>query len=518
MKRVLVLVVVLSLGAVLVAVPQVSLLDAQPRRGGVFRMAHIGEPPTLDLHLTTAVIVGDIMGHVYEGLFALNSRFEPKPMLVDTWTVSPDRLTYTFRLRRGVRFHHGRELTGDDVVASLARWGRLATRGRALFAVVRSLTAPDPATVVLRLSEPYGPLLVDLGFTLQGAAIYPKEVIEEAGGGPIRRFIGTGPYRFVEHLPDRHVRLDRFEEYSARTDSPDGFAGRKVAYFDSLYFVPVPDVAVRIAGVRRGEYQFADSIPQDEFARLQADPNLEPFIPPVPLWLTTVFNKRAGPFVNVKLRQAWLAAIDAEAVMRGTFGHQRFWRLDPALLPKPHYMWTDIGKERYNQRRPDLARQLLAEAGYRGEPIKWMTTMEYPAYGIAAQIAKPMLERAGFVFDFQVVDWATLISRRSRPELWDALNTAQLTFPDPTQVLVLNATWPGWYENRDMQAMLTLLQRHTDPAVRMDIWRRAQRLFWEDVPAIKYGDYFLLHLYRTELRGYVGQPGHAFWNVWWEGR
>ncbi|MDR7518230.1 MAG: ABC transporter substrate-binding protein, partial [Armatimonadota bacterium] len=149
------------LAVVLAAIPMASG-EAQPRRGGVFRMAHIGEPPTLDLHLTTAVIVGDIMLHVYEGLFALTSTFEPRPMLVDTWKVSPDRLTYTFTLRRGVRFHHGRELTSDDVVASLTRWGRLATRGRALFSVVRSLGAPDPHTVVLTLKEPYGPILVDL--------------------------------------------------------------------------------------------------------------------------------------------------------------------------------------------------------------------------------------------------------------------------------------------------------------------------------------------------------------------
>ncbi len=491
---------------------------AQPVRGGVFRMAHIGEPPTLDLHLTTAVIVQDIMLHVYEQLFALDSRFQPQPMLVEAWRLSPDRLTYTFTLRRGVRFHHGRELTADDVVASLQRWGRLATRGRALFAAARALEAVDPRTVVLRLKEPYSLVLLDLALPLQGAAIYPKEVVDEAGTGPIRRYIGTGPYRFVEHLPDRHVRLERFDGYASRSDAPDGFAGRKTAYLDTLLFVPVPDVAVRIAGVQRGEYHFADSVPQDEFARLQADPAVVPFIPPVPLWLTTVFNKRSGPFVNRKLRQAWLAALDMEAVMRGTFGSPRFYRLDPALLPKPHYMWTDVGKEHYNQKNPERARQLLAEAGYRGEPIKWMTTMEYQAYGVSAQIAKPMLERVGFVFDFQVVDWATLISRRNWPDLWDALNTAQLTFPDPTQVLVLNASWPGWYENREMQAMLTLLARHADPRVRMAIWRRAQRLFWEDVPAIKYGDYFLLHVHRRELRGYTGQPGHAFWNVWLERR
>jgi peptide/nickel transport system substrate-binding protein len=507
---------VLALTLALVLAPLVPGGAQTPRRGGVLRIAHIGEPPTLDQHWTTAAITGHIMYNVNEGLFALTSKYEPRPMLVDKWTMSADRLTYTFTLRRGVKFHNGKDLTSEDVKASLERWGRIATRGRALFANVVSVTTPDPLTVVIRLREPYGLLLVDLGLPGQAPVIFPKEVIDEAGTGPVRRFISTGPYRFVEHLPDRHVRLDRFEGYAARTEEPDGATGRKHAYFDSIYVIPVPDPAVRVAGVKRGEFHFGETIPPDEYDRLRADPELVAHIGSTPLWLTAVFNHRSPLMGNRKIRQAFQAAIDHEAVMRAAYGSPRFWRLDPGLMPKEHYMWTDAGKEFYNQKNPTRARQLLTEAGYRGEPVRWITTMEYVAYGTAAQVVKPMLERAGFTVDLQVVDWATLVARRARPELWEVFSTAFSFVPDPVFLLALAPTWPGWYDNRDMNAMMTLLRRHADPKVRHDLWKRMQKLWYEDAGTIKFGDYFLLHLHRRELKGYVDSPTHVWWNAWLE--
>jgi len=502
----------------LLMLPASPQADAQPRRGGVFRMAHIGEPPSLDLQATTAAITYHIMLHVAETLFAMDSKFETRPLLVDTWTMSRDRLTYTFNLRRGVRFHHGREMTSDDVVASLARWGRLGVRGRALFGLIESLTAPDPHTVVIKLREPYALLVLELAFYSQAAVIYPKDVLDEAGTGPLRRIVGTGPYRLAEHLPDRHIRMDRFEQYAARTDEPDGTAGRRTAYFDSIFVLPVPDPAVRLAGVKRGEFQFAESIPTDEYDRIRGDPDTTAYVAPLASFTAAIFNKRMGIMTNPKVRRAFLAALDMDSIMRATFGNPRLWRLDSSLVPKEHRLWSDAGKEFYNQKNPSLARQLLAEAGYRGEPVRWLTTMEYTSMGIPAQVAKPMLERAGFAVDLQMVDWATLLSRRARADLWDVFSSAFSFFPDPLLFLVLSPTYAGWYESRSMQAHLTLMRRHADPKVRADIWHRAQRLFWEEVPTVKFGDYFPMHVHRKELKGYTGIPTHSFWNVWLEGR
>jgi peptide/nickel transport system substrate-binding protein len=321
---------------------------------------------------------------------------------------------------------------------------------------------------------------------------------------------------FVELVPDQRIRLERFPGYLARSESSDGASGRKQASYDSMMFVPVGEPAVRVAGVKRGEFHFAASIPNDEFARLQSDPEVTPRLNDMPFWLLGAFNHRAGMMTNKKIRQAFQAALDLEAVMRGVYGDRRFWRISASLVPDGHPLWTDAGKEYLNQRNPARARQLLAEGGYKGEPVRWLTTMEYADFGTAAQVAKPMLERAGFVVDLQLTDWATLISRRARPELWDVFVTSDALAPEPALLLSLQPTWPGWYDNRDMGAMLTLLRRYADPKARRNLWARMQRLWYEDAASIKFGDFYSMDVQRRELKGFTNKPVPIWWNSWLE--
>ncbi len=93
-----------------------------PRKGGILRVGNLGEPPSLDAHWTTASITETLTNHIYEGLYSLDSNKRPIPMLVQGHTVSRDGLTYTFKLRQGIKFHNGKEMTSEDVVASLNRW------------------------------------------------------------------------------------------------------------------------------------------------------------------------------------------------------------------------------------------------------------------------------------------------------------------------------------------------------------------------------------------------------------
>jgi len=490
----------------------------QPRRGGILTFALMSEGPTLDPHATTAWVVAYTMHHVFETLFTLNSKMEPVPMLAESYTATPDRKTHTIKLRKGVPFHHGRDMNSDDVVASLTRWGRMAVRGRTLFANVDSLTAPDAHTVVFKLKDPYSLLPADLAWWTPPAAIYPKEIVDETGTGPLRKFIGTGPFRFVDHVPDRHLRFERFDRYASRTETPDGMSGRRTAYLDGIAFALVPDTAVRVAGVQRNEYQFAETVSADDYDRLRREPSVVPFRAPVPGFPLLVLNKRSGPTTNVKVRQAMLAALDFEPIMRAAYGHPLFYRIDSSLMPKEHYMWSDAGKELYNQKNPELARRLLAESGYKGEPIRFLVTAEAPMSVSAVTAAKPMLERAGFNVDLQFMDWATLLSRRARTEGWEVAISTFAAVPDPTFLLFVSPTFPGWYESRDMQAIMTLMRRHSDPKVRMDLWRRAQALLYQEVPVVKLGDAFLMHAHRPELKGYVGMPTHYFWNTWLEPR
>src|ERR1700730_14000984 len=100
-------------------------------KGWVTRVGKLGEPPALDAHWTTATITETLTNHIYEGLYGLDSSNRPIPMLADGHTVSKDGLVYTFKLRQGVKFHNGKEMISEDVVASLGRWGKQSSYGKA---------------------------------------------------------------------------------------------------------------------------------------------------------------------------------------------------------------------------------------------------------------------------------------------------------------------------------------------------------------------------------------------------
>src|SRR5262245_51442925 len=117
-------IVSLALGCLVLAAPPATAQEA-PRTGGVLKAAMIGEPPSLDLHSTTAVITQQIMWHVYETLYTYDKGFNPIPLLAQGHTVTDGGRRYTIALRKGVKFHNGKEMTSADVVASLNRWGKI---------------------------------------------------------------------------------------------------------------------------------------------------------------------------------------------------------------------------------------------------------------------------------------------------------------------------------------------------------------------------------------------------------
>src|SRR4030095_10329887 len=123
----------------------------------------------------------------------------------------------------------------------LTRWGAMASTGKAIFKNVEAVEAKGPNAVEIRLKEPSGTLLTVLAQVDSAAAIYPKEVIDAAGAGPLKEVVGTGPFKFVEHKPDRHIKLARFDGYGARGEATSGLAGKRTALVDELLFMPVAD-------------------------------------------------------------------------------------------------------------------------------------------------------------------------------------------------------------------------------------------------------------------------------------
>jgi peptide/nickel transport system substrate-binding protein len=486
-----------------------------PRMGGVLKAAMIGEPPSLDLHWTTAVITQQISWHVFETLYTYDRNFAPIPLLAEGHTVSDGGRRYTITLRRGVRFHNGKEMTAADVVPSLNRWGKIATPGKPLWKNVEAVEAKDPYTVVIHLKEPSGSLLFGLGRANAGAAIYPKEVVEAAGEAQIKDVIGTGPYRFVEHKPDRHIKLARFKDYRARAEAPEGYGGKRTAYTDEILFIPVPDVAVRLAGVETGEYHLAQQIKPDQYDRIKGLAAVEARIVKPYGWITAVPNHKEGLMTNKKLRQAFQAALDMEPIMGAAMGNKDFYRLDGAVFfPEQPLLYSTAGLGGYNQKNPDKARRLLKEAGYTGQPVRWITTREYEWMYKSALVSKQQLEEVGFKIDLQVLDWATLVQRRNKPDLFDVFSTGFTFTADPPLATALQCGWPGSWCPEEKERLLQDLTRESDPKKRKALIDRIQTIFHDDVGRIKFGDYFLLDVTRKELRGFRSTPELYLWNTW----
>jgi peptide/nickel transport system substrate-binding protein len=510
---------ILALLAVLLFGGPAFAADA-PKRGGVLRVGNLGEPPALDAHWTTASITETLTNHLYEGLYSLDASNRPIPMLAEGHTVSRDGLTYTFKLRQGVTFHNGKEMTSEDVVASLTRWGKQSIYGKALFAQVAEWKAVDKYTAEMKLKEKSAIVLISLAVPNNFGAIYPKEIAEKFPPEiKVTEYVGTGPFRLAEWKPDQYIRMVRFDDYKARNEKPNGYGGGKTAHLDEVRWIPVPEVATRVAQVETGELEFADDLNLDAYDRLKKNPNVRPLVSKPYYWLVAVFNKKEGLMTNQKLRQAWQAALDIEPIMKNVAGGKaEFYRMDSSLAPAEITAWhTKLEGLPWNERNRDKARRLLQEAGYKKEPIRFMTTQEYKWMYDFALLTKQQLEDAGFTIDLQVVDWATLVKRRNNSKEYDVFTTGMGAFYDPTHHIYLTASWPGWTTDEDILRLQAELAREIDPKKRLALWEQQTRQFYEKVPVIRYGDLFGLRGIRNTVKGFNEKTERIrFYNVWLE--
>jgi len=494
------------------AAPGEGAVAAAPlRRGGTLRIAEIGEPLTLDAMATTADLTVTITLPIFEELFAFDANWRVQPFLVSSYTVSKDGLTYAFTLRKDVSFHNGSPLTAADVVASLNRWGKLNPRGAPVYRALDSVSASGTNAVTMKMKSPFAPLLSFLA--LPGSAvIMPKEIADAAGTSPLKQFIGTGPYKFVEWAPDRHVRVVRFDQYAARSEPPSGYAGRKDALADEIYYYPVSQVATRIAGVQSGDYQIADGINQDAYTQLKKDPRVDVGIVPGS-YLVFVFNTKQGLMTSLKLRQAVLVALDMQPILKATFGNPDLYTLDPSLYPKGTPWYTTAGAEWYNVHNVDRAKQLAKEAGYSGQPIRWLSTQQYDYMFKSTVIASSQLEHAGFKVDLQVIEWASVLEHRAKPADWDMFVTSGGFLPDPSLQNIYSGAWPGWWDAPDKNRLFAAFNAEPDQAKRMQLWTKLHELWYTEAPVVRPGAFYSLVLSRKGLPGFRPANFIIPWNV-----
>jgi len=485
-----------------------------PAKGGAANLAMVGEPQGLDPMVSTADLVGTIMQHVYEPLYTFDANWSIAPMLAEGMpTVSKDGLTYSIALRKGVKFHNGREMTAEDVVASLQRWMELSPRGKAVGKEVASLAAKGTHGVELKLKNPYAPLLAQLALPSGMAAILAKDSIAPQ----LKEFIGTGPYKFKERRPDQFTVLVRFDDYAARKEAPSGYAGRREALLDELRFVPVPSANTRVEGALSGQFHYADLLPVEAIGRVEKGaPAVVPIVTKNFGFPYIVFNTKEGVLASQPLRRAVQTAVGTGELMAAGFGDNRFFMVEPNFFPKGTPYYSDAGAKLYNERNPQAAKEQAAKAGYNNsQPVRIMASRQYEFHYNMALVMSEQLKKAGFKTDLQVVDWATLVQRRNDAKLWDVYFTHSGLFPEPMlSPPQLGDGAPGWWESDAKKSTLAAFNQETDPAKRGALWGKVQQVVYDEVPFIEVGKFNGLSARSAKLNGYTPAVWPFFWNTW----
>ncbi len=439
-------------------------------------------------------------------------------MIADSDRLEDGGKTIIITLRQGVMFHNGKEMTAKDVVASMKRWGEFGSRGKLLMGDAVSVEATGKYEVTLKLSAPNGAWKSLIADVNGGLGIYPAEIASKAGGEPIvqKDYIGTGPYKFKEWRPNRYVELERFDGYKPRSEKPDSYAGARVANFDTIRFIPVPDVGTRVSGVQAGDYDYAEMISGDLYDTLSHDPSVTIQRRSAPLFGLFFMNSKLGILKgNYKLRRAIQMALDKSQALRVAFGPEGLWAAQGSIFPKDNFWYSTAGIEAYSQHDPAKAKALAAEAGYHGTPIRLLVSTNYQAHYDEATVFTQQLAKAGINVQMIVVDWATLLKMRGQPEQWDIFVTHHGFSPDPILFTFMNASYPGWWASPEITALRTGLTTTFDQQARKATWDKIQALFYEQVPAMKVGDAYAYDIASPKVKGLGKSADYRphFWNV-----
>lgn len=495
-----------------------SQAPAGPQKGGILKVAIIGEPPTIDMHSTTATIAFEVGWHIFETLYTYTAGYDIQPMLAEKMPdIAEAGKIYTVKLRQGVKFHNGKEMTADDVVASANRWSKIAQNAKGVLTGLKSITAKDKYTVEFAFDKPNGALLVGLATPGNGMSIYPKEIVDKFPDKKIEgneNYIGTGPYKLVEWVPDRYIKMQRFDQYAARSEEPNGPGGKKNAYADELRFIPVPDVNTRLAGLESGEYDVAAVLSGTQLETVKGNSNLQAVTVKPVSYLNFNFNTIRPPFNNKLVRQAALAVMDADQIMAAAFGHKDMYRIDASLMQVEQKTWyTDAGKELYNQKNLQKAKDLLAKSGYKGEKIRFMATKEYDYNYKGSLVYSELLKAAGFNIELVISDWATLVANRAKPDVWEIYGTGISLKNNPLLLAPMGDKWFTNWQDPKRTELVGKIAGEVDDAKAAVIWKDLQKLVYEEAPWVKVGDYFALRAARKNIGGVPTMSEYYFWNT-----
>ncbi len=466
--------IILAVLSVAVTTVSAPVTAQSPRDQLVFALS--GGPDTLDPQATAATLAFQVNKSLYDTLVEPDDQGKIIPGLAEAWTVSSDGLTWVFKLRAGVKFHHGKTLDAGDVKATFERILDPTTRSpkRGDFGKIHAIEIIDPLTVRFVLSERFAPFLASLA---QGwGAILPADQIARKHDFATRP-VGTGPFKLAEWQRDSFIRLVRFDDYFIR--------GQPQLREVLIRFVAEP--AVKVAGLLSREFDIVDAVPFLDLPRVRAAPNVKILRQVTSLINVLVINNSRGPLRDVRVRRALWQAIDRTQVLRTAYGDEALPSAMFMDVTSPYYV--DLGDPYpFN---PDRARRLLAEAGFgTGLTLDLALPQPYANHIEAGQLVQAMLAKVGITVRAGVVEWGFWLSRVFGGGEYDLTiigHTGKLDpdgrlagFGDPSANYVK-------YENQKVADLIHAGRITTNPDLRRRIYAKALKMMTDDAMMVFLG-------------------------------
>ena len=484
----------------------------------------------LDPGFTGAYITRDHGYMVYDTLLATDSSFKIQPQMAD-WKVSDDKLTYTFTLREGLKWHDGSPVTAEDCVASLKRWSKNETMGQTLMDFTASLEATDDRTITLKLKEPYGLVLESIGKPSSVVPfMMPKRLAETPVEQQIPEQIGSGPFKFVkaEFQPGVKAGYEKNTDYVPRREPPSWTAGGKVVKVDRVEWITMPDAQTAVNAVQSGDIDFIESVPFDLVTMLAANKDLKvETLDKLGFQTIGRMNFLYPPFDNVKVRRAAFMAINQKDVLDALVGNPEYYKICGAFFVCGTPLATEEGSESLVKGNGMAeAKKLLAESGYDGTPVVIMAPGDVVTLKAQPIVAAQALRDAGFKVDVQATDWQTVVARRASQKPpkeggWNMFFTnwvgADVANPIANVSVGGRGTkggWFGWAEDARIEQMRDAFSRTSSPEEQKKIATDIQKENYEKVIYIPLGQYLAPVATRKSLTGVLDGPATPiFWNI-----
>ncbi|MEO6269315.1 MAG: ABC transporter substrate-binding protein [Lautropia sp.] len=483
----------------------------------------------VDPIFTTAYITRNHGYMIYETLFTTDANGDVKPQMVDKYTISEDKLKWTFTLRDGLVFHDGAPVTSDDVIVSLQRWGSKDATGQKLMSFVKAMTAVDAKTFEISLNSPTGLMLLALGKPSSNVPfIMPKRVAQTPGGEQIREYVGSGPFVFKvdEWKPGDKAVYVKFDKYKPRDEPPSGLAGGHVAKVDRVEWISMPEQQTAVNALVAGEIDLIEQPRHDLLPTLAKSKDVK-IIDQNPLGNQYAFrfNTLHKPFDNPKIRAALYEAFNQEDFLQAVIGDPKYYKVCKAMFVCGTPLGSEEGMKDKLESNMNKAKAMLKEAGYDGTPVVLLHSTDLQVLTNLAPVAKSLMERAGLKVDMQSSDWQTVVARRAKKDPpsaggWNAMLTSWVSADvlNPVSTSFVNASCDkanfGWPCDEQIEKLRDDFARETDPAKQKAIAQAVQNRVVNEFPThVFLGQWYQPLAHRTNVSGVLEAPAVVLWNI-----